>query len=257
VSLDGFQPRDKDAFVGYSEATARRAAVYLNHVAGWLNIEVDGIAKIPAGHGLLVANHAFGWDVAFAMAAIRRDTGRRVWALGEHAWWRFPVLRRFAAAVGTVDGTAENADRLLASGDLVMVLPGGLREAVKPRELRYRLLWGHRYGFVRAAIRNQAPIVPIVSLGFDELFDFMGNAYDRGGRWLRDRRIPIPLPSRLLPIPHRARLRFVIGDPIPSRYPPEAATDLASVRSVRREVEGAMHELLEMDLARRVGIDLS
>jgi 1-acyl-sn-glycerol-3-phosphate acyltransferase len=257
VKVDGFQPEYKNPYAGYSEAVASKAFAQLDHVAHWLHVEVEGISKLPAGRALLVANHAFGWDVAFAMSAIRRDTGRLVWALGEHVWWSFPGLRRLAAAMGTVDGTAENADRLLSADELVLVLPGGLREAVKPRELRYRLLWGHRYGFVRAAIKNQAPIVPIVSLGFDELFDFVGNAYDRGHRWLRASGVPLPLPSRLLPIPHRARLRFIVGDVIPPRFEPGCATDFTCLRSLRREVEGAMHEILERDLARRVGIDLS
>ncbi len=64
------------------------------------------------------------------------------------------------------------------------MLPGGLREAVKPSALRYRLLWGDRVGFVRAAIRNQAPVVPLATLGGDEIFDFVGDAYARGRRWL-------------------------------------------------------------------------
>jgi 1-acyl-sn-glycerol-3-phosphate acyltransferase len=257
VNLDGFEPEYKNAYAGYSEGVADETFLQIDRLARWLHVEVHGVAKLPTGRALLVANHAFGWDVVFAMAAIRRATERTVWALGEHVWWEFPGVRRLAAAVGTVDGTAENADCLLSADELVLVLPGGLREAVKPRELRYRLLWGHRYGFVRAAIRNQAPIVPLVSFGFDELFDFVGNAYERGQRWLHRGGFPIPLPSRLLPIPHRARLRFLVGDPIPTRFAPAAEKDLSSVRSLRREVEGAMHEMLELDLARRVGIDLS
>jgi 1-acyl-sn-glycerol-3-phosphate acyltransferase len=188
----------------------------------------------------------------FPIAAIRRQLHRRVWTLGEHAWWRFPFLRRVAAAVGTVDGTPENADRLLQDDELVLVLPGGLRESVKPRELRYRLLWGHRYGFVKAAIRNGAPIVPIAAIGADDIFDLAGDAYARGQRWLH-RRIPIPLPSHL---PHRVPLRYVFGEPIPMRVPPESACDPATLHAVRHEVEGALHELIETELAHRAGIEL-
>jgi hypothetical protein len=176
--------------------------------------------------------------------------------LGEHAWWKFPFLRRLAVAVGTVDGTPENVDSLLSHDELVLVLPGGLREAVKPRELRYRLLWGDRYGFVRAAIRNDCPIVPVAAIGADDLFDFVGNAFRRGERWLRRSGIPIPLPARILPIPHLVKLRFVIGEPIPCRFRPEEANDAAAVRSLRHEVEGALHELIEAELAARVGIEL-
>ena len=43
-----------------------------------------------------------------------------VWVLGEHAWWRVPFLRRLAASLGVVDGTPENADRLLQRDELVL-----------------------------------------------------------------------------------------------------------------------------------------
>jgi 1-acyl-sn-glycerol-3-phosphate acyltransferase len=255
MSLDRFRP-DRNAF----DALAPKMAKGFYGAVDWaarrlLGVKVEGIERIPAGRALLVANHAFGFDVAFAMAAVARVTGRRTWVLGEHAWWRVPFVRRFASAVGVVDGTPDNADRLLSHDELVVVLPGGLREAVKPHVLRYRLLWGHRYGFIRAAIRNAAPVLPLASLGADDFFDFVGDAFRRGERWLGRADLPIPLPSRVLPIPHRSRMRFVIGEPI-TPPPPASADDPHAVRRMRREVEGALHEIIEAELARRAGIEL-
>jgi 1-acyl-sn-glycerol-3-phosphate acyltransferase len=255
MAIDGFRPEYRNAFVAYSPAVARRFNELVSLVSRHLHVEVAGIENLPPGRALLVANHAFGWDVMLPMAAIWRTTDRRVWVLGEHAWWKVPFVRRLAAAVGTVDGTAENADRLLAHDELVLVLPGGMREAVKPRELRYRLLWGSRYGFVRAAVRNRAPMVPLASIGPDDLFDFVGNAYQRGERWLRRRGIPVPLPLRLLPIPHLVRFRYVMGEPIEPGALPEQAGDAVMLRRLRHEVEGALHELIENELAKRAGID--
>jgi len=255
MTLDGFTPDDRQAFVAFSPGLARKLRSVLGWVSRRLSTEVVGIERIPQGRAVIVANHAFGWDIAFPMAAIGEKLHRNVWALGEHAWWKVPFLRRLAAATGTVDGTPENIDKLLERDELVVVLPGGLREAVKPRELRYRLLWGHRYGFVRAAIRNRAPIVPLAALGADDWFDFVGDAYRRGERWLGRRNIPIPLPSRLLPIPHLVRLRYVVGEPILPNVDPALADDDDTVRRLRHEVEGALHELIESELARRAGID--
>src|SRR6185295_17511748 len=151
MTIDGFMASDKIAFRGYSAALCERLFFPLDALGKRLGVHVEGLERLPPGPAVLVANHAFGfWDVAFAIARIRATTGRTVWSLGEHAWWRVPLVRRFAAAVGIVDGTPENADNLLAAGELLLVLPGGLRESLKPKDLRYRLLWGHRYGFVRA-----------------------------------------------------------------------------------------------------------
>jgi 1-acyl-sn-glycerol-3-phosphate acyltransferase len=256
MAIDGFRPEHREAFKGYTPEVARRFYDAMSWSSRRLHVEVSGIENIPRGRALIVANHAFGWDVTLPMATVWHDLHRHVWALGEHAWWKVPFLRRLAAAVGTVDGTPENADRLLSRDELVLVLPGGLREAVKPRELRYRLLWGDRYGFVRASIRNQAPIVPLASIGADDLFDFVGNAYRRGERLLRRTGIPIPLPSRILPIPHLVQLRFAFGEPI-SPPPQKDASDPGAVRRFRNEIEGALHELIEGELARRAGVDVA
>jgi 1-acyl-sn-glycerol-3-phosphate acyltransferase len=253
MSIDGFLPAAKDAFVGFSARSADRFYRALGTISEFLKIEVAGTENIPESRALLVANHAFGWDVAFAIAAIRHSTKREVFALGEHAWWKVPILRLWASSVGVVDGTAANVDRLLSDDRLVLVQPGGLREALKPRELRYHLLWGHRYGFVRAAIRNRAPLVPLACIGADDLFDFVGNAYRRGEKVLGGL-IPLPLPARILPIPHRVHLRYVIGKPVWPTVGPEQESNMAACRHLRREIEGALHELIETELAKRAGL---
>jgi 1-acyl-sn-glycerol-3-phosphate acyltransferase len=223
VAWDGFVARDAQPFSGFSPPVAEGVHRLLDGLAAQWNVRVEGLEHIPPGRALLVANHSFGYDVIIPVAAIARRLDRRVWMLGEHLWWKLPFVRRFVAAIGVVDGTQENVDRLLAAG--VLVMPGGMREALKPHELRYQLLWGQRYGFVRAAIRNQAPLVPLACVGAEELFS--------------------------LP-PHFAPLRFMVGEPI--RPPaPESATE-EQVRRLRREVEGALHELIEDELSRRLGL---
>lgn len=216
-----------------------------------IRVDVDGLERLPPGRALLVANHTFGFDVALAIARIYAETGRVLWTLGEHVWWKVPGARSVARAAGVLDGTQANADAVLSADQLLLVLPGGLREAVKPSELRYRLLWGHRYGFVRAALRNGAPIVPLACLGADDLFDLIGNPYRRAKRLHLG--FPLPRPSHLIPIPHLVKLRFIVGEPILARGD---ADDPVALRSVRREIEGALHELIEGELARRAGFDL-
>lgn len=249
MALDGFAQVEKDAFTGFSCEASGRFYRLADRLARRWRVELSGLENLPKGRAVLVANHAFGfWDLALAVARIRTETQRHVWSLGEHLWWKVPVLRKLAASVGVVDGTQQNADILLSAGELLLVLPGGLREALKPRELRYRLLWGHRYGFIRAALRNRAPIVPLACIGGDDIFDLVGNAFARGRRLHLG--IPVPRPLHGLPIPRRTPLRIVLGEPIDvvdRQRPDEEAT----VRSIRREVEGAIHEMIEEELARR------
>ena len=59
--------------------------------------------------------------------------------------------------------------------------------------------------------------------------------------------------AHLLPVPHFRRLRFVIGEAIPVIDPAEGDDDDHLVRRLRREVEGAIHEVFEEELTRRAG----
>ena len=131
----------------------------------------------------------------------------------------------------------------------MLVLPGGLREAVKPRELRYRLLWGHRYGFVRAALKNRAPVIPLAAVGSEELFELVGDAYARGLRWLH-RRFPLPLVRHV----RRAHLTFIFGDPIVFDVDPAKCDDPPTLKRARHEIEGALQELIDEELARRAHV---
>lgn len=257
MTIDGFSPEHAAAFASWSASHADKVFDITSRLARRLGVTFSGIERVPRGGALIVTNHTFGWDSIFPIAEVWRALGRPLWTLGEHAWWRVPFVRKEVARLGVVDGTRHNLDALLGAGQLVLVLPGGLRESVKPRELKYRLLWGERYGFVRAALRNQVPIVPMASIGGDDVFDLVGNAFARGERWLRTRRIPVPLPARILPIPRAVHFRFIFGDAIAPRGVPEMAEDSQLLKQARHEVGGALHELIEQELARRVGVDLS
>ena len=106
TSIDGFDPAQTAAFAGFDASVSASTLDTIERVGRRLHVSVEGIERLPTGRALLVSNHTFGWDIAFAVAAIRSGTGRTVWSLGEHAWWRFPWVRRLASQVGVVDGTA-------------------------------------------------------------------------------------------------------------------------------------------------------
>jgi hypothetical protein len=57
-------------------------------------------------------------------------------------------------------------------------------------------------------------------------------------------------------VPHLGRFSFVMGEPITFSPSEQNDDDPGRLRRVRREVEGALHELIECELAKRAGIDL-
>jgi 1-acyl-sn-glycerol-3-phosphate acyltransferase len=224
---------ERDVVAAFSVPAGKLFAKIADGVGRRAGVELRGIDRLPDGGALLIANDAFGiWDVVFVTARLRQTTDRPVFVLGAHRSATLPVLRGFAQALGAIDGTPENADAVLRARELLLVLPGGLH--------RY-------YGFVQAALRNQAPLVPLACLGGDELFDLVGDPFSRG---VWGARLPLPRALDFLPLPHRAHKRFAIGDPIVVRGRQDES-DPRFLRSMRREVEGALRDLIEEDLAGR------
>ncbi len=97
-------------------------------------------------------------------------------------------------------------------------------------------------------------------VGTDELFDFVGQSLSTrstlAGHWTPFRsakqRILYRSPTaRAGPLPSSASLVA------PRAKPAEDANFKLDVRSMRREAEGALHELIEGELARRAGFDLT
>jgi hypothetical protein len=52
-------------------------------------------------------------------------------------------------------------------------------------------------------------------------------------------------------------MKFVLGEPIPPPSSRDASNDDLVVRRLRREVEGALHEMFEHELAHRIGLPFS
>jgi 1-acyl-sn-glycerol-3-phosphate acyltransferase len=79
------------------------------------------------------------------------------------------MLRRF----GTVAASPENARRALRAGAAVLVYPGGDWEVSRPSWQSARVDFGGRRGFLRLALEEGVPIVPVVSIGGQETALFL------------------------------------------------------------------------------------
>ena len=93
-------------------------------------------------------------------------------------------------------------EQLLEQGLLVVVAPGGMKEALRPREERYQVKWSDRKGFVRLALRTGAPLVMAACPKADDLYDVVDSDLTR--RIYDQFHLPIPMlrgegPGGLLP----------------------------------------------------------
>ena len=140
----------------------------------WFRCEVEGVERVPAdGGALLVSNHsgALPPDASMIAKAIKEEhpRPRPLSITVEHFFKGCPGFSMLLAKVGAVPAHPANVHRLLFDeGKLVLVFPEGREGTEKLYRERYRLRRFGRGGFVEAAMRARAPIVPVAVVGAEE-----------------------------------------------------------------------------------------
>jgi len=225
---------------------------------------VTGLDRIPAGKGLYVGNHSGGMMTVdsflfFGEVFEARGMGDMPYGLGHEVAIQVPGIHQVVVPLGAVRASHENALRVFAREQKVMVYPGGDVDNQRPYRHRNRIVFGGRTGYIRLALRAGVPIIPVVCAGGHEtliILDDMRWAARlfRTGRWLRLNAIPVNLsvPWGLtvgpvfpfLPLP--SRILMEVLEPIAfERTGEEAADDAGYVRQCADRVEGAMQATLD------------
>src|SRR4051812_44458059 len=140
----------------------------------WFRAEVEGIENVPSSGGaLLVSNHsgALPPDAAMIAKAIKEEHphGRPLNITVEHFFKGYPGFSMLIPKIGCVAAHPANVHRLLYDEQqLVLVFPEGRKGTEKLYKDRYKLRRFGRGGFVEAAMRAHAPIVPVCVVGAEE-----------------------------------------------------------------------------------------
>ena len=232
---------------------------------GWHHIN-------PEERVLIVGSHNGGLaapDMTMVMYDWFRRFGteRPVYGLmHSNVWQVYPELSQLAAQMGAVLAHPKMAIAALQRGASVLVYPGGAQDVFRPYSQRHQIELAGRRGFIKLALRENVPIVPIVSTGahdtlfvLADIYPLMRQLHEWGMPWLFDldpEVFPIylglpwglsfgPLPNWPLPVQIRTRVcKPIVFD----RGGREAASDRAYVdacyHQVRRHMQAELDELL-------------
>ncbi|WP_077801050.1 lysophospholipid acyltransferase family protein [Streptomyces sp. JHA26] len=223
----------------------------------YFRVDVKGMENIPAeGGALIVANHSgtLPLDGLMMQVAVHdhHPAGRHLRLLAADLVFVLPVVNELARKLGHTLACAEDAERLLAQGELVGVMPEGFKGIGKPFGERYKLQRFGRGGFVSTALRQGTPIVPCSIVGAEEIYPMIGNAKTLA-RLLGFPYFPLTPtfpwlgPLGAVPLPTKWTIQF--GEPIPTDgYPPEAAEDpmlmFNLTDQVREQIQHTLYKLL-------------
>jgi 1-acyl-sn-glycerol-3-phosphate acyltransferase len=244
----GFDPQFNDAIV------RPLLRFFFN---SWFRVEVSGVENLPdTGAALVVANHAgvLPFDGLMASVAVHDEhpAHRDLRLLAADMVFDLPMIGETARKAGHTMACTADAHRLLASGELTAVFPEGYKGLGKRFKDRYKLQRFGRGGFVAAALRTKAPIVPCSIVGSEEIYPMLTDVR------LLARLFGLPYfpitplfplagPAGLVPMPSKWRIAF--GEPIPTAQYEGADADDPMVTfeltdQVRETIQQTLYQLL-------------
>jgi 1-acyl-sn-glycerol-3-phosphate acyltransferase len=235
----------------------------------YFRVSSDGWEHIPAaGRSLLVGTHNGGLaapDMFMMMCEWYRRFGTERLAYGlmhPKVWQAFPDLAKLAVQGGALQARPPMAIAALRQNASVLVYPGGIQDVFRPYSMRHKVLFHNRQGFIKLALREEVPIIPLVSCGAHETFMVLTDLYplfkqlnEQGMPWILGidpevlpLYLGLPWGMAIGPLPHiplPVKIHFRVCAPITfERYGPNAAQDREYVADCYEQVCFQMQQSL-------------
>ena len=216
--------------------------------------EVVGGEHVPrSGPALVASTHSLATYENLMLGSLSLEgLGRRPYIVGDDLMFKLPWLGAKLREVGMIPRDRASAVELLRQGEIVGLGPGGMREALRSSDDKYRFDWAGRLGFVWVSMMSGAPIIVGACPTADDIYTVYRNPLTP---WLYKRfKLPLPLfrgrgPT---PLPRPVKIVHYISEPIP---PPAIAPEDVSEEDVVRHHERVSERMRELvDEALRHGV---
>ncbi|MCP4123908.1 MAG: acyltransferase family protein [Bacteroidetes bacterium] len=220
------EPRDK---------YLKRVNRFYKYFAKYHDHSVEGMEHIPKeGPCLIAVNHSFAtYDIGILQYKIYKELGVFPRGFADNAFFKVPAIGKVAAWSGAIPGEHHVGDYLLREKKAhILVAPGGMREALRPVEEKYKIKWERRKGFVKLAIKTNTPIILAACPAADDLYKVTANKLTK--LVYSKFRLPLPIVRSYgkSPMPNKVKLVHYIST---LQTPP--AVDLNDEESLTREVD--------------------
>ena len=150
----------------------------------YFQVQTDGWHHIPAeGKFLAVGSHNGGLAAPDMFMFMydwfsRFGTERLSYGLMHPTVWKaFPLMARGAVQFGAIMAHPKMATAALRRGAAVTVYPGGAEDVFRPHSMRNQIYFAGRKGFIKLALREEVPVVPMISTGAHDTLIVLADIY--------------------------------------------------------------------------------
>jgi len=137
----------------------------------YFKVEVKGKENFPyRGPALLVGNHE-GAIVSPSMLMTvlawykEQGTKKTLFSFAHNAFFKIPYLSSSMEELGAILNNQEDINKVFKDKGFILTYPGGAKEAFKETHLKYKVNFYNHKGFIRLAIREKVPLIPVVTIG--------------------------------------------------------------------------------------------
>jgi 1-acyl-sn-glycerol-3-phosphate acyltransferase len=233
----------------------------------WFRMEVEGWENLPEPPALLIGIHSggpFPWDAWTVGVQWWRHFGRTrpLHGTAHDALMATPLVGSYFRKLGVLPAAPDSISAALAAGRDVALWPGGERDSLRPWLRRDEAILAGRLGFVKLAIRNGVPIVPISTVGGPDAMPVIATGRRiakalRLDKFARLKMFPIAIqapwgvsPALLPEVPFPTKIRTAFGEPIELSSDQDRAEDEDYVRDRYEAVQASIQAGMDR-LARR------
>ncbi|KAH7729626.1 Cytochrome oxidase assembly protein 1 [Aphelenchoides avenae] len=165
LHIYGLRNRIREAYASsYWDGARTSIASFWDAVGSlWHGYEATGLDYIPdEGPALFVAYHGtLPLDIYYLIAKGILYKKRTIHCVADKFVFKIPGWGQICKVFCMTPGTVQDCVTNLKAGNLLIIAPGGVREALFSNADSYQIMWGRRLGFANVVLGSGTPVIPM------------------------------------------------------------------------------------------------